>query len=116
MKKIFNLVIGVVLITVCSEALFTLTVAEADTMVNTYTTDGQIAPKVAMAPNGKFVITWEGYGQDDGYGVYAQMYGSSGTAVGSEFRVNSYIRDYQDQPSIAIDSNGNFIITWTRIK
>ncbi|MBI3838962.1 MAG: hypothetical protein HY288_13655, partial [Planctomycetia bacterium] len=89
--------------------------------VNTYTTGVQDAPSVAMDSTGDFVVTWEsgpGIGnpapaQDgDGYGVYAQRYNADGTASGGEFQVNTFTAKNQDAPAIAIDPNGDFVITW----
>jgi hypothetical protein len=81
--------------------------------VNTYTTNKQAAPSVAMDSNGNFVITWYSEGQDgDGDGVYAQRYDSSGNPVGSEFQVNTYTTLDQRNTSVAMDSNGNFVIAW----
>ena len=43
--------------------------------VNTYTTDHQSGPSVAMDGDDDFVITWQSYGQDgSSYGVYAQRF------------------------------------------
>jgi hypothetical protein len=85
----------------------------SDFRVNTYTTSSQTAPSVAMNGAGNFVVTWESGGQDGSLeGVYAQRYNSSGVAQGSEFRVNTTTTDSQENPSMAIDSAGNFIISW----
>jgi hypothetical protein len=82
--------------------------------VNTTTANEQSVPSIAMDNDGDFVITWQSYGQDgDGYGVFAQRYNSSGVAQGSEFQVNSHTTYDQSQPSIAMDSIGKFIITWS---
>jgi len=73
---------------------------------------------VAISDNGKFVITWSSEGQDgDGtfYNVYAQKYNADGSPNGGEFRVNSYTTGHQSGSSVGIDSNGNFIITWSGI-
>ncbi len=81
--------------------------------VNTYTTDGQRLPSVAMDSNGNFVITWTSWGQDGyEYGVFAQRYSSVGVPQGSEFQVNTYTNGTQDSSSVAMDSSGNFIIAW----
>jgi hypothetical protein len=83
--------------------------------VNTYTTDHQSYPSVAMDPNGNFVIAWNSLGQDGSIqGVFAQRYNSSGWPQGSEFQVNTYIMDDQGirRRSTAMDSNGNFVIAW----
>jgi hypothetical protein len=60
-----------------------------------------------------FVITWHSNGQDGSeYGVYAQRYNSSGTAVGSEFRVNTTTAGRQFFPAVAMNNANNFVISW----
>ncbi len=82
-------------------------------LVNTTTDSLQTNPKVATIDDGSFIITWQSIGNDgSGQGVYAQRYDNTGTANGSEFRVNSTTSDNQQSPSIACDSSGNFIIVW----
>jgi PKD repeat protein len=86
---------------------------ETDSQVNTYTTNNQSYPSVAMDASGNTVIVWQSYAQDgSGDGIYAQRYNSAGTPLGSEFKVNTYTTSYQARPSIAIDINGNFVIVW----
>ncbi|SFI35079.1 cadherin domain-containing protein [Planctomicrobium piriforme] len=81
--------------------------------VNTYTTDPQYSPSAAMDSDGDFVVTWQSYGQDgDGYGIYAQRFNAAGVAQGSEFQVNTYTTSYQYTASAAMDSDGDFVITW----
>ncbi|MEZ0373762.1 MAG: hypothetical protein ACAI44_32020, partial [Candidatus Sericytochromatia bacterium] len=81
--------------------------------VNTYTTDFQEQPAVAMDADGDFVIVWQSYTQDtDRYGVFAQRYSSSGSPVGSEFQVNPYTTQNQERPDVAMDDAGDFVITW----
>ena len=89
--------------------------------VNTYTTGDQsfvngeyiAVNSVAMDTAGDFVITWQSAGEDgSGLGIYAQRYNAAGIAQGSEFRVNTYTTGDQSAPSVAMDSTGNFVITW----
>jgi hypothetical protein len=81
--------------------------------VNTFTTNNQTAPAVAMDNAGDFVITWQSYGQDgSGDGVYAQRYDAAGAKQGSEFRVNTYTAQNQILPAVAMDGAGDFVITW----
>ncbi|WP_175516956.1 cadherin repeat domain-containing protein [Planctomicrobium piriforme] len=81
--------------------------------VNTYTTGTQAAPAVAVDEAGNFVVVWQSSGQDgNGYGVYAQRYNSSGVAQGSEFRINTQTVKDQLYPSIAMDSDGDFVVAW----
>ncbi len=70
-------------------------------------------PSAAMASNGDFVITWHSSGQDgSAWGVYAQRFDSNGFMVGPEFRVNSTTSGVQGEPSAAMNTNGDFLITW----
>ncbi|HVA47496.1 MAG TPA: DUF4214 domain-containing protein [Pirellulales bacterium] len=81
--------------------------------VNTYTKGDQIYPTVGMDSAGDFVVGWESGGQDgSGYGIYAQRYNAAGAAQGSEFQVNTYTAGDQQQPSLAIDAHGDFLIAW----
>jgi len=81
--------------------------------VNSYTTSYQMTPSIAMDNDGDFVITWSsGYQDGSSYGVYAQRYDAAGVAQGAEFQVNTYTTSYQSFPSIAIDSDGDFVIAW----
>jgi outer membrane protein assembly factor BamB len=81
--------------------------------VNTYTSGEQSYPSIAMDNTGNFVITWRSMLQDGSYGgIYAQRFDGDGTPQGSEFQVNTYTDDYQEMPSIAMNEEGNFVITW----
>jgi len=85
--------------------------------VNTYTTGPQVSPAVAVGPGGGFVVVWQSGnysgGQDgDRAGVFAQRFEASGLRAGSEFQVNTYTTGFQDEPDVAIDAGGNFVVTW----
>jgi hypothetical protein len=82
-------------------------------LVNTYTTSNQRNPSIGMDSDGDFVIAWQSVGQDgSSYGVYAQRYNNAGVAQGSEFSVNTYTTNNQRNPSIGMDSDGDFVIAW----
>jgi hypothetical protein len=73
----------------------------------------QQEPSVAMDSAGNFVIAWQSYGQESASdGIYAQRYNASGVAQGGEFHVNTTTTDNQNLPTVAMDSSGNFVITW----
>ncbi len=81
--------------------------------VNTYITDSQLTPSIAMDPAGNFIIVWSSEGQDgDGYGIYAQRFDNYGNPLGSEFQVNSYTTGDQGISTVEMDSAGNFVIAW----
>ena len=79
--------------------------------VNTTTADDQFSPSVAALANGGFVVTWE---SPDGStsGIYGQRYDAFGSAVGTEFRVNTTTAGDQSTPSAAALVGGGFVVTW----
>ncbi|MEH2170433.1 MAG: hypothetical protein V7K41_28030, partial [Nostoc sp.] len=82
--------------------------------VNTYTTGNQSNSTVAIDADGDFVISWTSNGQDgSGDGIYAQRYNSAGVAQGNEFKVNTYTPSNQSNSTVAIDADGDFVISWT---
>ncbi len=82
--------------------------------VNTYTNNYQLYSTVAMDGDGDFVVTWSSFDQDgSGYGVYAQRYNAAGVAQGQEFQVNTYTSSYQLYSTVAIDADGDFVVTWS---
>lgn len=85
----------------------------SETIVNTTTADNQQSPKIAMADNGKFTIVWQSYNQDgEGHGIYAAMFNTDGTTALAEFLVNTTITGEQRQPSIAMENDGAYVISW----
>ncbi|MEL7360956.1 MAG: T9SS type A sorting domain-containing protein [Bacteroidota bacterium] len=82
--------------------------------VNTTAVGNQRNPAVAVAPDGDFVIVWDSRGQDgSGAGIYAQRYTADGAPDGPEFLVNTSTPNDQIVPSVAVDADGDFIVTWT---
>ncbi|HEY9644295.1 MAG TPA: hypothetical protein V6C57_27625 [Coleofasciculaceae cyanobacterium] len=79
--------------------------------VNSTTDNDQDHPSVGMDAAGDYVIVWEGE-DDNGTGIYAQRYSAHGNPQGSEFRVNSTTDGDQSAPSVGMDAEGNFTVTW----
>ncbi len=70
----------------------------------------------AMDADGDFVVTWSSQAQDgDGWGVFAQRYSASGAPAGQEFQVNSLAVANQQYSTVAIDPDGDFVITWSTL-
>ena len=103
--------------------------------VNTYTTDMQQFPKIAIGSGGEFVVAWSSDptyvpdplalprqgsmplglppdGDRDGRSIRARRYAPNGSAIGDEFRVNTITQYNQDRPDIDVDSTGNFVVVW----
>ncbi len=81
--------------------------------VNTTTEGGQLAPAIAMQPNGDFIITWDGLNGATSYDIFARRFSASGAPLSGEILVNTYTAGTQSAPAIATDEFGNFVITWT---
>ncbi len=84
--------------------------------VNSYTTNSQALPSVAMDAEGDFVVVWgsfgSAYGDTSSLSVQGQRYDSDGNPLGGQFQVNSYTTNGQGFPSVAMDAGGNFVVVW----
>ena len=84
----------------------------SESLINTYTTGGQLRPMAAGDGGGKFVVVWESVDQDgSGYGVFGQRY-DNGNKVGGEFQVNTYTTGNQYNTAVAVHSSGSFVVVW----
>jgi hypothetical protein len=84
--------------------------------VNTYTTSTQSMPAVAVDPAGNFVVVWSSDGSvgsdASGFSIQGQRYDSLGTALGTQFQVNTYAPGNQFVPVVACDASGGCIVVW----
>ena len=67
--------------------------------VNTYTTSYQEGSSVAADADGDFVVVWRSLGSSGSdtsfFSIQGQRYNSAGSAVGSQFQVNTYTTNDQ---------------------
>ncbi|MBC7855567.1 MAG: hypothetical protein IAF94_19225 [Pirellulaceae bacterium] len=90
-------------------------------LVNAASTDKQTDTSIAMAPDGRFVVTWthenilkSGKTANGMQGdVYAQRFAANGTKLGSQFLVHAKSSLPEGQSTVAVDASGNFAIGWT---
>jgi len=88
------------------------TAVGSEFQVNTVTANNQISPSIAPLSNGGFVVTWRSLDGTGEYNVKGQRYDSDGTAVGSEFQVNTFLSaDRSDVPVTGLPGGG-FVVTW----
>ena len=81
--------------------------------VNTTTTGAQQLPSVATLSDGGYVVVWHSKNQDgSNYGVFGQRYDATGAPAGNEFQVNTYTTSDQIIPAMAMDADGDFVVTW----
>jgi hypothetical protein len=81
--------------------------------LNSYTAGGQTNPTMASDATGGLVVVWQSDYQDgDSYGVFGRRFESSGSALGTEFQINSYTDYAQQVPNVAADNDGKFVVVW----
>ena len=83
--------------------------------VSEYTTGDGARPRVAVDPDGSFVVAWWNYpssGDGSGYGVSARGFDGAGTPVGGDIRVNTYTTGTQFHPSVDAGPAGQFVAAW----
>ncbi len=81
-------------------------------LINTYTTSHQMVSSIA-SNSSNYLITWSSIGQDGStQSIYAQLIGTDGSIIGSEFKINTYTTGTQGTAS-AVASSSNYMIVWT---
>ena len=90
-----------------------LSAVGAEATANTTTTNWQFGSTIASDANGNYVVTWMSLLQDgSSYGIYGQRYSADGTALGSEFQINTTTADSQANPVVGMDADGRFVVAW----
>jgi hypothetical protein len=69
--------------------------------------------EIAMNTDGKFVIVWED-NRNSPQGVFAQRYDADGNTIGSNWQVSD-TGTGGIRPSVAINSEGDFVIAWAAL-
>lgn len=82
-------------------------------VVNSIAAKDQILPDLAMDNDGNVAFVWQSEGQTgSGSDIYARRMTSAGTLLGSDQLVNTTTTRPQRLPSVAVDSAGNYLVTW----
>ena len=68
-------------------------------------------PRIGMSAGGRFVIVWTGTDQDGG-GIFAQLFEADGRRSGSEFLVNFYTQGRQILGNVSMISDKRWVFTW----
>ncbi|NVJ93346.1 MAG: cadherin-like domain-containing protein [Methylocystaceae bacterium] len=87
------------------------TLIGTETLVNSYTSNGQWKPALTSLSDGGFVVTYEGNGPG-GSGIFARRFDAMGDALGADFRVAPRLAS---QYGLTVEglSNGGFVMAWT---
>lgn len=83
--------------------------------VNNYTPGEQNRPRVAVAADGRFLVTWDSAaapGDPAGWSVHGRSFDATGVSLGPQFQVNTYTTGNQYYPHIAPVGSDDFIVAW----
>jgi len=94
-----------------------LGVAAGDAFVVNTTLDGdQFGQRVAMDDTGHFVVVWESSdAESEANSVYGRLFNADGSAVGDEFQIDSGSVGLNINPWVAMDADGDFVVTWSSL-
>lgn len=87
--------------------------------VNQTTEGNQSFAKVAVAPDGTFLVVWHTGELSEpvrSLDIYGQFFSPSGERIGSEFLVNTTVESLQFHPAVAADPFGNFGVVWSSFR
>ncbi|WP_230531868.1 hypothetical protein [Microvirga roseola] len=92
-----------------------------ETQLNTYTTNGQQVPSIALLADGGWVVAWQSWAQGgSGDGVYMQRYDDEGRPqlldeAGLPMEVQISATSFRSQHSAQITAmpDGGWLVTWT---
>jgi hypothetical protein len=81
--------------------------------INTISFSSNSQAAIAMNAAGDFVVTWDGdpsrAGDDD---IHARLFDPNGTPLGEQFVVNTILDNAQQNPQVAMNNAGEFVIVW----
>jgi hypothetical protein len=75
-----------------------------------------VTASVAAAADGDFVVVWTSATSSGGdtstNSIQARRYASDGSALGTQFQVNTYTTSQQIEPAVSLASNEDFLVVW----
>ena len=74
--------------------------------------EGHGYPAAAMAPDGSSVVVWHGDAAGQRRDILGQRFDSAGRRRGGQFTVNARTDGDQSHPSLALGSDGGFLVAW----
>ncbi|MBO4349673.1 MAG: metallophosphoesterase [Proteobacteria bacterium] len=86
----------------------------AATTVNSVPTGDQYSPAIAMAPDGKFVVTWTDESENKNTPqIFMRGYNADGSELFSARNVMSSTEGKRTTSDVAMADDGSFVVTWT---
>jgi hypothetical protein len=81
--------------------------------VNEYTTGRQYIADVALDDQGNFVVVWQTGTFLDDPRIRGRRFDVSGSPLGSEFGPSNSTLDGSIRPAVAMNGDGEFVVTWS---
>ena len=84
-------------------------------LVSTFTNSFQTTPAIATLTNGDVVVVFSSFdqaGSNSLFDVYGQLFSTNGTAIGTNFLINTTTQYNQRSPAVAPLTNGGFVVAW----
>lgn len=80
--------------------------------VNVLAANSPTQPAIAMDLAGNFAVVWRRYTAGYSGEILGRLFDANGQAQSGEFRINTTTEGNQKEPSVAMDSAGNFVVVW----
>lgn len=78
---------------------------------------GQQNPVIARNASGAMVVAWEGFLESaQNYAIFGQRLDAAGVPQGAAFVVNGNTSEFDQQPAVAINDDGDFTVAWLDIR
>ena len=71
-----------------------------------------VKPAMAMQPDGDFIVVWEDELPGGTGNIYGKRYDVLGKPRGEPFLVHENQSARRGEPDVAVDTKGNFVVTW----
>jgi hypothetical protein len=85
----------------------------AEFLVSVPTPAAQVQSANASSTNGSSVVVWTDFSHGDAQ-ISGQLFNSQGGKVGPVMDLASAAGFYEEQPSVAMDAHGDFVVSWTQ--
>jgi hypothetical protein len=84
-----------------------------DVLVNETPQGPQRSPSVSIHPDGNTLVVWQSQHQDGfSWGIFGREFDSSGSAIVSEFQINTRVQGPQTSPNVAMNADGDAVVVW----
>lgn len=84
----------------------------SETHVNTVTALHQYNAKQAILVGGEQIVVWVSQQSTSTFEVYGRRYSSTGTQIGSEFKISTNATGHKAAPQIAALAGGGYVVVW----